>query len=70
MACHRAALGRGCGRSIVFNVLFIYVTLVPRANLLFDDAYNDYVYGTPKKGAGGRRRPAFFFRYFGRDNGA
>ena len=45
---------------IVFNVLFIYVTLVPRANLLFDDAYNDYVYGTPKKGAGGRRRPAFF----------
>ena len=55
---------------IVFNVLFIYVTLVPRANLLFDDAYNDYVYGTPKKGAGGRRRPACFFGDVGRDNGA
>lgn len=27
---------------IVFNVIFIYISLVPRANLLLDDEYNDY----------------------------
>ena len=27
---------------IVFNVIFIYITLVPRSNLLLDDEYNDY----------------------------
>jgi len=39
---------------IVFNVLFIYVTLVPRTNLVLDDAYNDYIYGSPKKALNGR----------------
>jgi len=39
---------------IVFNVLFIYVSLPPRANLLLDDEYNDYVYGEPKAGADGK----------------
>jgi hypothetical protein len=27
---------------IVFNVIFIYISLVPRSNLLLDDEYNDY----------------------------
>jgi len=27
---------------IVFNVIFIYISLVPRTNLVFDDEYNDY----------------------------
>lgn len=27
---------------IVFDVIFIYISLVPRANLLLDDEYNDY----------------------------
>ena len=27
---------------------------MPRSNLVLDDAYNDFVYGTPKAGAGGR----------------
>ncbi|KAJ8601874.1 hypothetical protein CTAYLR_002692 [Chrysophaeum taylorii] len=39
---------------IVFNVLFIYINLVPRTNLVLDDDYNDYVYGDPKKSAGDR----------------
>uniref|UniRef100_A0A7S3U3M3 Red chlorophyll catabolite reductase n=1 Tax=Strombidinopsis acuminata TaxID=141414 RepID=A0A7S3U3M3_9SPIT len=33
---------------IVFNVLFIYISLPPRANLLLDDEYNDFVYATPR----------------------
>ena len=37
---------------IVFNVLFIYITLVPRTNLVLDDEYNDYVYGDPSKRTG------------------
>jgi len=40
---------------IVFNVIFIYISLVPRANLLFDDEYNDYVYGTPKEALNGKQ---------------
>mmetsp|Transcript_28007 Transcript_28007/g.86633 ORF Transcript_28007/g.86633 Transcript_28007/m.86633 type:complete len:368 (+) Transcript_28007:875-1978(+) len=39
---------------IVFNVLFIYVTLVPRTNLVLDDAYNDFIYGDPKASLGDR----------------
>jgi hypothetical protein len=27
---------------IIFNVIFIYISLVPRSNLLLDDEYNDY----------------------------
>ena len=27
---------------IVFNVIFIYISLVPRSNLVLDDEYNDY----------------------------
>ncbi len=27
---------------IVFDVIFIYISLVPRSNLLLDDEYNDY----------------------------
>lgn len=30
---------------IVFNVIFIYINLVPRTNLILDDDYNDLVYG-------------------------
>lgn len=31
---------------IVFNVIFIYINLVPRTNLILDDEYNDLVYGS------------------------
>jgi len=33
---------------IVFNVLFIYIGMPPRTNLVLDDAYNDHVYGTAR----------------------
>eukprot|EP00316_Scyphosphaera_apsteinii_P015950 CAMPEP_0119315654 /NCGR_PEP_ID=MMETSP1333-20130426/36701_1 /TAXON_ID=418940 /ORGANISM="Scyphosphaera apsteinii, Strain RCC1455" /LENGTH=379 /DNA_ID=CAMNT_0007321087 /DNA_START=11 /DNA_END=1150 /DNA_ORIENTATION=- len=33
---------------IVFNVLFIYIGMPPRTNLILDDAYNDHVYGSPR----------------------
>jgi len=39
---------------VVFNVLFIYIGIVPRTNLVLDDAYNDYVYGEPRASAGGK----------------
>ena len=29
-------------------MLFIYISLPPRANLLLDDEYNDFVYATPR----------------------
>ena len=37
---------------IVFNVLFIYIGMPPRTNLVLDDAYNDHVYGTARKSTG------------------
>jgi len=37
---------------IVFNVLFIYIGMPPRTNLVLDDAYNDHVYGTARKSIG------------------
>lgn len=33
---------------IVFNVLFIYIGMPPRTNLVLDDAYNDHVYGAAR----------------------
>lgn len=39
---------------IVFNVIFIYINLIPRTNLVLDDDYNDYVYGSPKDAIGGK----------------
>ena len=38
---------------IVFNVLFIYIGMPPRTNLVLDDAYNDHVYGAPRASIGG-----------------
>ena len=38
---------------IVFNVLFIYIGCPPRTNLVLDDAYNDFVYGTDRDSIGG-----------------
>lgn len=37
---------------IVFNVLFIYIGMPPRTNLVLDDAYNDHVYGAKRKATG------------------
>jgi len=37
---------------IVFNVLFIYIGMPPRTNLVLDDAYNDHVYGTARAATG------------------
>lgn len=39
---------------IVFNLIFIYISLVPWSNLLLDDEYNDYIYGTHKATLDGR----------------
>lgn len=39
---------------IVFNVLFIYIGMPPRTNLVLDDAYNDHVYGAPRASIGGK----------------
>jgi len=33
---------------IVFNVLFIYIGMPPRTNLVLDDTYNNHVYGAPR----------------------
>ena len=43
---------------IVFNVLFIYIGMPPRTNLVLDDAYNDHVYGAPRASIGGESTSA------------
>lgn len=37
---------------IVFNVLFIYIGMPPRTNLILDDAYSDHVYGSTRPSIG------------------
>ena len=41
-------------RCVPQNVLFIYVGMPPRTNLVLDDAYNDHVYGSPRSALGGK----------------
>ena len=37
---------------IVFNVLFIYIGMPPRTNIILDDAYSDHVYGSTRPSIG------------------
>ena len=45
---------RVCSVRVPQNVLFIYVGMPPRTNLVLDDAYNDHVYGSPRSALGGK----------------